>query len=1228
MTGKLAGREVGGDGVERLFEGLLVGHLPRHEEGQGVLDPRVIGDVDQPFIDDLGPGFGRDIGAQVAGRITDGVDIGRRPRHAGGVDQGRAAAIEDGHGVAFSARGHAGVKIRFFLGGFREFALGPAIEHGDDRTDDFQVTQLLRGDVHQHIATAAVLVGEPLSEVAHGGGELTLGTAELFEHQGGESGIGFGDPNRISAESAAGVLAGAPQLEMLLHQHGQAFVDPPRHAHLLLQGGREGVVGRRIAAALSQNDQGPIGGRLEVLEGVVGEGVLQDFVLGEAVADGRQVAAERERSVLKAGRLLVEALQQGLQSQDLSLGFKTVGLQPAHVEHGQGVLGPAFRDIGMGRILPVDDIDGAVAEHPQPPVLDHHSRVFVDAQPHEPRIVGHRAQQPAEPSPFGEMLVDDDIGEQAQSGSHVHLADPVGLRARSLDQHGLAHHRSPRRRACDQAPARMEIANAPLDRRVADLAGEPELVAAAEEDARGAVEPVEKVLLMAFGAVLDVELDQFPDAEALEAFPITVEIAFGFMGGDGRDHQLAAAEAPGDLAEDDPLAGLDDAGRVQAQGRGREGRTEGQDLRPHRFDTGRRQDDEVPGSRRFKACSHGLLLLLHAAETRRVRAAAQRAFGEEADHVPGGTNAVVGRLPEDDFVEEACADLAHGDDLLRPPVAGDADHGDGPSPGGPDRRHEGAEGPKAVRVVGVVHDDPETVLVADVEATGILLVAGCEAAQGRPDPLRKHAYAVAGRRSRQGVGHIEGGRPAQGRRQVRCMAQPAALAPVVKLEHAAYGVIEDRGTAFGHMLQQEARGVGTAAHGEIDDPAARPPTGHGLGHHRLDLRQVLQRVHPLEPQVVGLDVEDAADVATVEGKALAEDAPPGAFQHGDVDDGIIEHPPGAARAAGVAGADPLPVDIDAAGVGQAHDPSFRLQHMGDHPPHGRFPVGARHCDHGNAGPDAPREHHVQNRPGDVPRLALRRRQMHAQSRRRIDLDHTPAGVAHRAADVRRQKIHPGHVQAQGQGGPPGDSGVGRMNLVGPVRRGPARGKVGGGPERDPDAGPRNALGRQALAGQEGQRLLVEADLGQAVLMADAPARVGVDRLDQLGHRPAAVPLDAGRAALGDSDDPAVDHQNPVIAARKLLLDDDPSSVGRRQGEGLPDGLARVQACRHAPSMVAVERLDHNAAAQACGGGGGLVRGAHHLPARGRTAHGLKQGLGLGLVARQFGRDQARAVRHA
>jgi hypothetical protein len=132
----------------------------------------------------------------------------------------------------------------------------------------------------------------------------------------------------------------------------------------------------------------------------------------------------------------------------------------------------------------------------------------------------------------------------------------------------------------------------------------------------------------------------------------------------------------------------------------------------------------------------------------------------------------------------------------------------------------------------------------------------------------------------------------------------------------------------------------------------------------------------------------------------------------------------------------------------------------------------------------------------------------------------------------------------------------------------------------------------------------------------------------IGHvAPEAV--DGGPIAfVRDGDDPAVDHQDPIIPARKLLFDDDPPSVGRGQAESRPDGLGRVQACRHAPSMVAVERLDHDPAAQACGCGGGLVRTAHHLSAGGRTPRGLEQGLGLGLVARQFGRDQARAVRHA
>src|SRR5690606_4764030 len=130
----------------------------------------------------------------------------------------------------------------------------------------------------------------------------------------------------------------------------------------------------------------------------------------------------------------------------------------------------------------------------------------------------------------------------------MHLSDPIGFRARSLDQHGLAHHRRPCRGSCDEAAARMKIPDALLDRRVADLAGEPELVAAAEEDAGGAVKNVEKILVTAFGPILDVELDQIPDAKAAEAFSIAVEVAFGLMGGDGRDHQPAPAETAGHLA--------------------------------------------------------------------------------------------------------------------------------------------------------------------------------------------------------------------------------------------------------------------------------------------------------------------------------------------------------------------------------------------------------------------------------------------------------------------------------------------------------------------------------------------------------------------------------------------------------------------------------------------------------------------------------------------------------
>src|SRR5690606_3638420 len=96
----------------------------------------------------------------------------------------------------------------------------------------------------------------------------------------------------------------------------------------------------------------------------------------------------------------------------------------------------------------------------------------------------------------------------------------------------------------------MDLVDAPLDGRVADLAGDAQLVAAGEEHAGRALEPGQDLLRTAVRALVDVELDQVGDPEAFERLSVSLEIAVRLVRGDGGEHQLAAIEQPGEGRED------------------------------------------------------------------------------------------------------------------------------------------------------------------------------------------------------------------------------------------------------------------------------------------------------------------------------------------------------------------------------------------------------------------------------------------------------------------------------------------------------------------------------------------------------------------------------------------------------------------------------------------------------------------------------------------------------
>src|SRR3954451_9884136 len=102
--------------------------------------------------------------------------------------------------------------------------------------------------------------------------------------------------------------------------------------------------------------------------------------------------------------------------------------------------------------------------------------------------MGHGPEQAPEAAPLGEVLVDDDVAHEAETRRHVEVTDVVRLAARSLDEHGLAHHRSAGGRAGNHSATVEDLAHALLDGCVADLARDPQLITPGEEDSGSPVE--------------------------------------------------------------------------------------------------------------------------------------------------------------------------------------------------------------------------------------------------------------------------------------------------------------------------------------------------------------------------------------------------------------------------------------------------------------------------------------------------------------------------------------------------------------------------------------------------------------------------------------------------------------------------------------------------------------------------------------------------------------------
>ena len=405
-------------------------------------------------------------------------------------------------------------------------------------------------------------------------------------------------------------------------------------------------------------------------------------------------------------------------------------------------------------------------------------------------------------------------------------------------------------------------------------------------------------------------------------------------------------------------------------------------------------------------------------------------------------------------------------DVLVAAVAGGGEDGD-PPPADLQLAREVHHHAHRVRVVGVVQDDLEGVLVEDVEAARRLVVRrgkGAEAVADvvQPDPLhRALAQGVGDRGGEHRVLHVVR-RLALDRRRDEVRPDQRDVPPaVVDRDHVpVHARLQDHGAAPGadvlahdgvlrvHRHVADRRGAGVLRHREaplvvgVEDGAV---LGH-LNRDALDLRQVVQRVDPADPEVVRADVEDRRHVARLKAQPSADHPASGGLQNRAVHVGVAEHHARACRPGHVAFDREAAVDVDAVARGHARRVARHLRDVRHHPRGRGLAVGAGDARDGDARGRPRGEEQVHDRPGHVARRALGGRHVHAEAGRRVALHDRAAHIAPGLRDVGRQEVHAAHVQPDGLDRALGHVPVVRMHHVRQVDGRSAGGEVGGGAE--------------------------------------------------------------------------------------------------------------------------------------------------------------------------------------
>ena len=365
-----------------------------------------------------------------------------------------------------------------------------------------------------------------------------------------------------------------------------------------------------------------------------------------------------------------------------------------------------------------------------------------------------------------------------------------------------------------------------------------------------------------------------------------------------------------------------------------------------------------------------------------------------------------------------------------------------------------------------------------------------------------------------------------------------------------------------------------------------------LDRHALDLGKLFKRIDTAQAEVIGRHVQARRDIALLETETAAQHAAARGLHHRCIDGGIAQDHLCGYGPCHIARHGELAVDVDTVGRGQPDRETGHLQYVREHARRGRLPVGAGDGRDRDTARRIGREQHVDDGACHVARRSLAWRNVHAETRARVDFADAAAGLAVGLADVLGQEIHAADVEIDSLDGADGHLAVVRVNHVGDVDRGTAGRQVCRRPQVHDFVFLRHGRPVVAGLGQQPLRLVIELEARQHFFMADAATRVLVHDVYELLDRVLAIADDMARHTLGRRNKLTIDDEQAMIETLDVTLDNDRPSVLAGFLETDLDLFTRAEIDRNAAAMVTGKRLEHDRVADTFCGSYRLRRGAH------------------------------------